>query len=201
MDLSSLASEINQVNDNIAKHPDELADTDDEHISETEEEEEESVKSDEESDEEEDEGEEVQLDDGSDSEGLRLDEDEQSESVCDSESASAFAACASNAPTSQAKKRARDNADEKALREIRRIQAKTDFLIPFAPFNRLVREIASDFKTDLRFTKNAILALQTESESHIIGLLTSAQVMALHGGRVGIMPKDLQMAQRGHEGV
>ena len=35
------------------------------------------------------------------------------------------------------------------LREIRRYQKSTELLIRKLPFNRLVREIAQDFKTDL----------------------------------------------------
>ncbi|CAC5390016.1 H2A [Mytilus coruscus] len=38
-----------------------------------------------------------------------------------------------------------------ALREIRRYQKSTELLIRKLPFQRLVREIAQDFKTDLRF--------------------------------------------------
>ena len=35
----------------------------------------------------------------------------------------------------------------------------------------LVREIAQDFKTDLRFQANAVLALQEASEAYLIGLI------------------------------
>uniref|UniRef100_A0A5F9D9S0 Histone H3 n=1 Tax=Oryctolagus cuniculus TaxID=9986 RepID=A0A5F9D9S0_RABIT len=38
-----------------------------------------------------------------------------------------------------------------ALREIRRYQKSTELLIRKLPFQRLVREIAQDFKTDLRW--------------------------------------------------
>ena len=38
-----------------------------------------------------------------------------------------------------------------ALREIRRYQKSTELLIRKLPFQRLVHEIAKDFKTDLRF--------------------------------------------------
>uniref|UniRef100_A0A673U3J0 Core Histone H2A/H2B/H3 domain-containing protein n=1 Tax=Suricata suricatta TaxID=37032 RepID=A0A673U3J0_SURSU len=38
-----------------------------------------------------------------------------------------------------------------ALREIRRYQKSAELLIRKLPFQRLVREIAQDFKTDLRF--------------------------------------------------
>ena len=47
-----------------------------------------------------------------------------------------------------------------ALREIRRYQKSTELLIRKLPFQRLVREIAQDFKTDLRFQSTAVLALQ-----------------------------------------
>jgi hypothetical protein len=45
-----------------------------------------------------------------------------------------------------------------ALREIRRYQKSTELLIRKLPFQRLVREIAQDFKTDFRFQGSAVLA-------------------------------------------
>lgn len=51
-----------------------------------------------------------------------------------------------------------------ALREIRRYQKSTELLIRKLPFQRLVREIAQDFKTDLRFQTSAVLALQEACE-------------------------------------
>ena len=42
-----------------------------------------------------------------------------------------------------------------ALREIRRYQKSTELLIRKLPFARLVREIAQDFKTDLRFPEGS----------------------------------------------
>ena len=51
-----------------------------------------------------------------------------------------------------------------ALREIRRYQKSTELLIRKLPFQRLVREIAQDFKTDLRFQSAAIGALQVKKE-------------------------------------
>ncbi|PWA66317.1 RNA-directed DNA polymerase, eukaryota, Reverse transcriptase zinc-binding domain protein [Artemisia annua] len=47
-----------------------------------------------------------------------------------------------------------------ALREIRKYQKSTELLIRKLPFQRLVREIAQDFKTDLRFQSSAVAALQ-----------------------------------------
>jgi histone H3 len=50
-----------------------------------------------------------------------------------------------------------------ALREIRRYQRSSELLIRKLPFQRLVREIAQEFKTDLRFQSAAIAALQEAS--------------------------------------
>ncbi|KAB7494356.1 histone H3 [Armadillidium nasatum] len=57
-----------------------------------------------------------------------------------------------------------------ALREIRRYQKSTELLIRKLPFQRLVREIAQDFKTDLRFQSSAVMALQEASEAYLVVL-------------------------------
>ncbi|XP_037417043.1 histone H3.3-like [Triticum dicoccoides] len=57
-----------------------------------------------------------------------------------------------------------------ALREIRKYQKSTELLIRKLPFQRLVREIAQDFKTDLRFQSHAVLALQEAAEAYLVGL-------------------------------
>ncbi|KAI3906592.1 hypothetical protein MKW98_009500, partial [Papaver atlanticum] len=54
-----------------------------------------------------------------------------------------------------------------ALREIRKYQKSTELLIRKLPFQRLVREIAQDFKTDLRFQSHAVLALQEAAEAYL----------------------------------
>jgi hypothetical protein len=43
-------------------------------------------------------------------------------------------------------------------------------LIRKLPFQRLVREIAQDFKTDLRFQSSAIGALQEAVEAYLVSL-------------------------------
>ena len=55
-----------------------------------------------------------------------------------------------------------------ALREIRRYQKSTELLIRKLPFQRLVREIAQDFKTDLRFQSAAIGALQVKALNNLL---------------------------------
>jgi histone H3 len=83
-----------------------------------------------------------------------------------------------------------------ALREIRKYQKSTDLMIQKLPFQRLVREIAMDFKSDLRFQSTAILALQEASESYLVGLFEDTNLCAIHAKRVTIMPKDIQLARR-----
>ena len=51
----------------------------------------------------------------------------------------------------------------RALMEIRQYQKLVEFLIRKLPFQRLVREIAQDFRTDLHFTSDAIFTLQEAS--------------------------------------
>ncbi|KAI5417269.1 5-hydroxytryptamine receptor 2A, variant 2 [Lathyrus oleraceus] len=57
-----------------------------------------------------------------------------------------------------------------ALREIRKYQKSTELLIRKLPFQRLVREITQDFKTDLRFQSSAVFALQEAAEAYLVGL-------------------------------
>ncbi|KAG2461686.1 H3 protein, partial [Polypterus senegalus] len=83
-----------------------------------------------------------------------------------------------------------------ALREIRRYQKSTELLIRKLPFQRLVREIAQDFKTDLRFQSSAVMALQESSEAYLVGLFEDTNLCAIHAKRVTIMPKDIQLARR-----
>jgi len=83
-----------------------------------------------------------------------------------------------------------------ALREIRRFQKSTELLIRKLPFQRLVREIASEFKNDLRFQSSAVLALQEAAESYMVGLFEDTNLCAIHAKRVTIMPKDMQLARR-----
>ncbi len=57
-----------------------------------------------------------------------------------------------------------------ALRDIRKYQKSTELLIRKLPFQRLVREIAHEFKHDLRFQSSAVLALQEAAEAYIVSL-------------------------------
>jgi len=83
-----------------------------------------------------------------------------------------------------------------ALREIRKYQKSTELLIRKLPFQRLVREIAQDYKSDLRFQSNAVLALQEASEAYLVSLFEDTNLCAVHAKRVTIMPRDLSLARR-----
>jgi histone H3 len=100
-----------------------------------------------------------------------------------------------------------------ALREIRRYQKSTELLIRKLPFQRLVREIAQDFKSDLRFQSSAIGALQESVEAYLVSLFEDTNLCAIHAKRVTIqsvrisfhphmftlltiLKKDIQLARR-----
>ena len=83
-----------------------------------------------------------------------------------------------------------------ALREIRKYQKTTNLLLRKQPFQRLVREVASDFKSDLRFQATAVAALQEACEAHMVGVFEDTNLCAVHARRVTIMPRDMQLARR-----
>jgi histone H3 len=95
-----------------------------------------------------------------------------------------------------AKKQHRFRPGTVALREIRKYQKSTDLLVRKLPFQRLVREIASGFRGDLRFQSSAIAALQEASEAYLVGLFEDTNLCAIHANRVTIMERDVQLAQR-----
>ena len=83
-----------------------------------------------------------------------------------------------------------------ALREIRRYQKSTELLIRKLPFQRLVREVAQELMTDLRFQTSALMCLQEAAEAYLVGLFEDTNLCAIHAKRVTIMPKDMRLAQR-----
>ena len=92
-----------------------------------------------------------------------------------------------------------------ALKEIRRYQKSTDLLIRKLPFQRLVREIASNSKVitsplcgKVKFQSTAVMALQEAAEAYLVGLFEDTNLCAIHAKCVTIMPKDIQLARRIH---
>ncbi|KAJ3517556.1 hypothetical protein NLJ89_g418 [Agrocybe chaxingu] len=97
---------------------------------------------------------------------------------------------------SQVKKPHRFRPGTVALREIRRYQKSTELLIRKLPFQRLVREIAQNYKTELRFKGAAVMALQEAAEAYLVGLFEDTNLATLHAKRVTIMPKDIYLARK-----
>lgn len=60
-------------------------------------------------------------------------------------------------------------------------------------FNRFVREIAQDYKTDLRFQAAAIMALQEGAEAYLVGIFEDSNLCAIHAKRVTITPKGMSL--------
>lgn len=88
-----------------------------------------------------------------------------------------------------------------ALREIRRYQRTTDLLIRKLPFAVLVREIAQTYNStpaegEKRWSYEAIAALQEAAEDYLVHLFEDANLAAIHGKRVTVMVKDVQLARR-----
>merc|ERR1712078_692865 len=94
------------------------------------------------------------------------------------------------------KKTKRFRPGTKALREIKKFQKTTDLLVRKLPFQRLVREIASEHNADLMFQGQALLALQEAAEMYMVGMFEDTNLAAIHAKRVTIMPRDLSLARR-----
>ena len=89
----------------------------------------------------------------------------------------------------------------KAIREIRRYQRSTDLLIRKMPFARLVRELAQTYNStpsegEKLWQIDALAALQEAAEAYLVHLFEDSNLCAIHGKRVTLMVKDIQLARR-----
>src|SRR5436190_4850167 len=82
-----------------------------------------------------------------------------------------------------------------ALREIRKYQKSTELLIRKLPFQRLVREVAQELKSDVRFQSTALLALQEAAEAYIVGVFEDTNLCCVHAKRITVLPRDMQLAR------
>ena len=99
-------------------------------------------------------------------------------------------------PAEGGKKPCRYRPGTVTLQEIHRYQKSTELLIRRLPFQRLVREIARDYRSRLNFASGTILALQEAAEAYLVGLFEDTNLCAIHAKRITIMPKDIQLARR-----
>lgn len=81
-----------------------------------------------------------------------------------------------------------------AIGEIKRLQESGCLLLPLATFERVVREIVQDIDPTLRISADAFLLFQYSAENKMVHLLEGANRSALHAGRLGIQPRDIQLA-------
>ena len=68
-------------------------------------------------------------------------------------------------------------------------------LVRNLPLARLIHQIAQDYKTDLRFTATAILALHHASEYFLMEVMEKTHLAALHHKRIMIAPKDMHFVK------
>ena len=100
------------------------------------------------------------------------------------------------APAAGGRKKPRMRAGTVALREIRRYQKSSKNLLPRAAFQRVVRDVARGYDSDLRFASQALVALQEAAEAYLVGIFEDANMCALHANRVTVMRKDMDLARR-----
>ncbi len=82
-----------------------------------------------------------------------------------------------------------------ALREIRREQKLTKHTIPFAPFDRLCREIIQDFEDKFSLSPIAVEILRSYSEYYLVDLLRDSLNIAIRCGKKSISRIDLNLAR------
>ena len=82
----------------------------------------------------------------------------------------------------------------------RKFQKSSELLIKKLPFQRLLCEIAPQFKardgSQFRWQSTAVLAAQEAAEAYLVALFEDTNLCAIHAKRVTIMPKDMQLARR-----
>ena len=95
--------------------------------------------------------------------------------------------------------------ETKSLREIRFCQRCQTFLVPVAPFHRLVRQICLELEGggDLRWQSVALFALQSSTEAYMARIFRDANLCAIHRKVITVNRKDVWLAVevRGHEHV
>lgn len=94
---------------------------------------------------------------------------------------------------SQGTKKLRYKSGMVALKEIRRYQKSTENVVRKAPFQRMVRDITSKIRDDMRYQAQCLSALHEAFENHIVGLFEDGLLAANHAKRVTVMPRDINI--------
>ena len=106
-----------------------------------------------------------------------------------------------NPPTGRVRKKRRFRPGTVALKQIKRYQKSTELLIRKLPFQRLVREVSQQVFRDkgvdpFRCQSTAILTLQEASEDFLVRMFSQCNDICIHGKRVTVQPKDIQLWKR-----
>ena len=85
-----------------------------------------------------------------------------------------------------------------AKREIKKLQKTTALIIPRAPIDRLIREIADNIDPELnnRFESGAIDALREGTEDYMTTLFDAGMRVMVNNNRKTLVPSDIQMVQK-----
>lgn len=83
-----------------------------------------------------------------------------------------------------------------ALKEIRRYQKSTEFLIRKLPFQRICKRLCQQQNVEMRFQVNALEVFQEAAEGFLVGFFEDARHCATHAKRVTVMPKDLALVMK-----
>jgi histone H3/H4 len=84
----------------------------------------------------------------------------------------------------------------RSLREIKYYQSTATaeaFLIPQSRFKKVACEVLQDFNHQLRFERDALVALQTMTEHVLIMLFEMTQQLAIHAKRQTVMCRDMEL--------
>jgi len=99
-------------------------------------------------------------------------------------------------------KKKRTKPGVKALKEIKLFQKTTDPCFRKGPFFKLFKQElnkqaeGSKFTNGVRLNKSAVAAVQEGLEHYLVKLGEDTLLLAIHGKRITIKPKDVQLARR-----
>jgi histone H2A len=88
-----------------------------------------------------------------------------------------------------------------ALKDIKRFQKMGNTLI-FArqPFEKFVRQIINEHKTNVKISKNVFSIIQYVVEDYLVNFFADANAAAIHAGRVKLMIQDIDFTRNQREG-
>ena len=97
----------------------------------------------------------------------------------------------------QSKRRTKAKPGTMALKEIKKLQASTELIIPRKPFIEAVKQITENVGgTSFRFTKSAIEALREAAEAYLVRLFEDGSLQAVHAHRITLMVSDMKLVLR-----